>query len=788
MTKLSLFAQPADFEPVLRLEAAVYPAFGPGDEGRSVHLNDIGKAAWMTALKLYKQVSLRLEGYEGSGHEWTIALAAPSLLLSLKCVDYHKGLKLPLRAPRHFAVVMEFQAGQFAIASFMQRFVGQLGRTPSDMASWEEFTKTFGVSREDVLAQWKYILEIDIGENLKALYEEVKKEIGQVAAEGLTVAEQTRGLLLQAETAIQEGDWDLTTSVLETARGILADARAQARQEERRKEVAADMISYVQTIIIKAAQSGLDTVKAQKLLSGAAVALVDQDRETAVRNAMQARSLIELESHRRDKARAALQTSQSMISDAGQMGLDVGGLVQLQEKAGNALDGHNYGVVQHYATTIRRSISRLKQEHQRRLDTKEQVVYALDAARKVMTEALRFDCDVTRCADWVTEAEGSLEKQDYERALERAEAARSSAEESMRTCSEAIDAVQQATTVLNDARAFIDVTKIEPYLARAWTALKGNKYAEAVNAATLSRDMIEVAEVESEPKIEVHLKSLDLKPAIWNKAMVDIYNGGPAHARSIALKFGGLVEASRLRRIHFLHSGEGYSLEIGLKPAGAGELAYDIETFCARAFDGVGYSTKTHRWLKVGMEGRPEAPATQEPRKDWEEEEEEEEASEGPEDKSETAVEEVYIVFHDGRLIFHEAANPRMDMDEMSLSSLLTAVQEFIKDSFKSDGAGLGKLEFGRKKMVLEHGRFIYIAVVLSGRVPAGLRQQMRELLKYIETERFDGSGMWDGNMTEMEDLRDRVRGMFGVKSSPEGGQPPAPPAHAEPPPAGKGV
>jgi hypothetical protein len=703
----------------------------------------------------------------------------------MKSVDYHKGLKLPLRAPRHFAVVMEFQGDQFVVTSFVQKFVGQLGRTPYEMASWEEFAKTFGVSREDVQAQWKYILDIDIGENLKALHEEVKKQIGQAVAEGLTVAEQTRGLLLQAESAIKEGDWDLTTSVLETARGILADAGALARQEERRKEMAADMISYVQTIIIKAAQGGLDTVKAQKLLSGAAEALVDQDRETAVRNAMQARSLIELESHRRDKARAALQTSQSMISDAGQMGLDVGGLVQLQEKGQSALGSHNYGVVLHYATTIRRSISKLKQEHQRRLDTKEQVAYAIDAARKVMTEALRFDCDVSRSADWVAEAETALEKLDYERALERAEAARSSAEESMRTCSEAIDGVQQATTALNDARAFIDVTKIEPYLVRAWTALKGNKYTEAVNAATLSRDMIEVAEVEYEPKLEVHLKSKDLKPAIWNRVLVDIYNGGTAHARNIALKFGGLVEASRLRRIHFLRSGEGYTLEIGLRPAGAGELAYDIESFCARAFDGVAYSNKTHRWLKVGMEGRPEPPAPAQPRKEWEEEEEE--ASGRPEDRSEAAVEEVYIVYHDGRLIFHEAANPRLEMDEMSLSALLTAVQEFIKDSFKSDGAGLGKLEFGRKKMVLEHGKFIYIAVVMSGRVPAGLRQQMRDLLKYIETERFDGSGMWDGNMTEMEDLRDRVRGMFDVRPSEDAARPPGPQAQAEPPGGGKG-
>jgi hypothetical protein len=133
-----------------------------------------------------------------------------------------------------------------------------------------------------------------------------------------------------------------------------------------------------------------------------------------------------------------------------------------------------------------------------------------------MTGALRFDCDVTKCADWILEAERALECQDHDRALERAEAARSSAEEAMRMCSEALDAVQLATTTLNDARAFIDVAKIEPYLDRAWSALKSNKYADALNAASLCRDMIEVAEVEEEPRLEVSMKSKDLKPGVYD--------------------------------------------------------------------------------------------------------------------------------------------------------------------------------------------------------------------------------------------------------------------------------
>jgi len=222
------------------------------------------------------------------------------------------------------------------------------------------------------------------------------------------------------------------------------------------------------------------------------------------------------------------------------------------------------------------------------------------------------------------------------------------------------------------------------------------------------------------------------------------------------VKLGGLVEATRLRRILFLRAGDGFSLEVGLRPAGAGELAYDIETVCQRAFDGVAYSSKVHRWLNVALDAPAEA-----------REEEKQAERPGPkapaEDEAATVMEEVYVVFHDGRLILHQARRDHSEVDELSLSSLLTAVQNFIKESFRYETGGLGKLEFGKLKMVLEHGRLIYIAAVLSGREPPELRQRLRRLIDDIERDRFDSSGLWDGNMSSFEDLRPEVQRLLDL-------------------------
>jgi hypothetical protein len=755
LTKVRLFSQPADFEPVLRVDPEIFLNYTQSDEGRGIHLTDVGKAAWLTALKLYPRVSLRLESYEGSGHEWSLTLGFPSGSLALRCAcTRRKGVQL-VRSPRNYIVSLDIHSGRLAAVQFAQAFREQLGRDPRWMAEPDDFTASFSVSPQDAAATWSELLGEDIAGRLRALHSEVQAEAADAERAGLPVVEQARALLAQAELAIGEKSYDLALNVLETARGMLSDARSLAEQEGQQREQASDMISFVQTAILKAARSGLETARAQKLLASAASALSERgDGEAAAKLAMQARSLVELESHKRDQARSALEASRSLIEDARENGLDVTGAAQLSEKAGHAMAGHNYVMVLHYATTIRKVVSALKQEHRLKLDRKEAAEYAIDASQKVLNEARRFDCDMTVCSHLVKKANQALASGDYSSALELAETGRATAEEVMRNCAEAMDAVQQATTTLRDAGAFIDTRKIEPYLDRAWEALRSNDYQAASNAATLCRDMIEVAEVESEPKIEVKIGTRSLKPGLWNRARLDILNAGTAHARNITVRFSGLVEATRLRKILFLRSGEGFSLEVGLKPAGAGELAYDMETFCQRAFDGVGYSSKVHRWLNVSVDSLPEAP-------------DEEKLLERPgrpkpsEEPPGTVIEEVYVVFHDGRLVLHKARRDRQEVDEMSLSSLLTAVQNFIKESFRYEVGGLGKLEFGKLKMVLEHGRLMYIAVVLSGREPPDLREGMRRLIEDIERTKFDSSGLWDGNMTEFEDVRPQVERLF---------------------------
>jgi len=97
------------------------------------------------------------------------------------------------------------------------------------------------------------------------------------------------------------------------------------------------------------------------------------------------------------------------------------------------------------------------------------------------------------------------------------------------------------------------------------------------------------------------------------------------------------------------------------------------------------------------------------------------------------SIEDVFIVLNDGRLLAHVSRNPGQTADEVLLSGMFTAIQKFIKDSFRyTSNEELGMLEMGRVKILIEHWRTIFSAVVISGGEPLGLRREMRRMLVHI--------------------------------------------------------
>lgn len=124
-----------------------------------------------------------------------------------------------------------------------------------------------------------------------------------------------------------------------------------------------------------------------------------------------------------------------------------------------------------------------------------------------------------------------------------------------------------------------------------------------------------------------------------------------------------------------------------------------------------------------------------------------------------TKIEEVFLVYKDGVLLYHLSRSLSADKDEDVLSGMLTAVQEFVRDAFVyGEHRELHQLDFGDYRIMIERGKNLYLAVVYSGKGASAIRSRIRTVLNHIETAYGSVLDKWDGDMDKVVGARDLIR------------------------------
>ncbi|MCK4266870.1 MAG: carboxypeptidase regulatory-like domain-containing protein, partial [Thermoplasmata archaeon] len=118
--------------------------------------------------------------------------------------------------------------------------------------------------------------------------------------------------------------------------------------------------------------------------------------------------------------------------------------------------------------------------------------------------------------------------------------------------------------------------------------------------------------------------------------------------------------------------------------------------------------------------------------------------------KSESVIDEIFLMTSDGRLIKHFTRRLKPDMDQDILSGMLVAVQDFIKDSFRGEEGGLEEMRFGRFQIILSRGDFIVIAALVLGDDPRPFKPQVDKCLADIEKKFADKLDDWDGDVDSL--------------------------------------
>ncbi|MFQ5885250.1 MAG: hypothetical protein ACE5IO_09145, partial [Thermoplasmata archaeon] len=127
-------------------------------------------------------------------------------------------------------------------------------------------------------------------------------------------------------------------------------------------------------------------------------------------------------------------------------------------------------------------------------------------------------------------------------------------------------------------------------------------------------------------------------------------------------------------------------------------------------------------------------------------------------------IEDAYVIYRSGKLIDHITRHESLRVDEDIFSAMLTAIKEYADGSLTRDGhARLRTLEFGRKRILIERGKFVYLAIVYTGPETKKTIEVLKDVLTRVESRYEDELVDWSGSLEVLDGLADEVREIFGT-------------------------
>jgi hypothetical protein len=118
---------------------------------------------------------------------------------------------------------------------------------------------------------------------------------------------------------------------------------------------------------------------------------------------------------------------------------------------------------------------------------------------------------------------------------------------------------------------------------------------------------------------------------------------------------------------------------------------------------------------------------------------------------------EVFLIHDKGLPLAHASYQESSNLEEVVVSGMFTAVQDFISDAFsgktQDDDWELDEMKFGENKILIERQENLFLAVIFEGNGHK-LRIRVKKLLGEINCEFSAVLEDWDGDMSKLKGLR----------------------------------
>lgn len=338
-----------------------------------------------------------------------------------------------------------------------------------------------------------------------------------------------------------------------------------------------------------------------------------------------------------------------------------------------------------------------------------------------------------RIQDALEERNYRLVEEYFKKARENLEVERKDA--LLKRCKESLDRL--TSTVVEAKQLGVSVEEAEGLLMRAADALqqeRGQELEALLEAARSSATQrIQDHLRDRYPRLFVSLPTGGFHSEVWNNYIVSVANKGNWPAKDVEVRIFGDVEMSGARSISFIAPNEKKILEIGVKPPGEGAVPIDLQLFYHRPLDESRYELTGSKEIRVESQGT-------------------------------FAVEDVFLVHKDGRLVASESRMFREALSEGKFAKTLKVLQAFIGDTFVDKGAvGLKRMGFESSTVLVEQGLNVTLATVVLGEEPRLLPLYMTEVLKNIEDKYGERLTSWNGDITSLDGIQEMLRSLFFV-------------------------
>lgn len=130
-------------------------------------------------------------------------------------------------------------------------------------------------------------------------------------------------------------------------------------------------------------------------------------------------------------------------------------------------------------------------------------------------------------------------------------------------------------------------------------------------------------------------------------------------------------------------------------------------------------------------------------------------------------IREAFLINEAGLVVSYASQVGANVLNEDIVGGMLAAVESFVKDAFndgESSPRGLETLVYGNTRILIEHGKLVFLVAVFSGAEPEGMREDLRKIVKKIENKYFDVLTKWDGNLDKVKEIVKIIQSLISIR------------------------